>query len=654
MTLRHILTPFQVGPVTLPNRVVRTGHGTGIGLGTINDALIDYHVARAKGGVGLTIIELLSVASSAYPFLHQHGTDLVAGYRRLMAQVQPFGMKVFQQIGHLGNEIPQADGSPPWSSSDTVGALLAVQAEPMGPRQIAELKDGYRAAVEMVIAGGLDGVELHMAHGYMMQQFLSPLHNHRTDEYGGSFENRLRLPLEVLTMVRAMLPPTMALGVRLCPELLPGGMTEADVATVAGEFRKRGLIDFVNLTLGTDYNAHKVIGAMHEPAGYEVPHAAPVRAALDLPLLVTGRFRTLEEADQVIHEGAADLVALTRAHIADPDIVAKTRAGNPESVRPCIGCNHGCIGGLGSVGRMGCTVNVAVGAEATLSEDLIVPTAAPKTVLVVGGGPAGLEAARVAALKGHKVILAEAASTLGGAVNAAKRAPRRAGIGDITEWLEREVWRLAVDVRLGTYVEAADVADIAPDVVIVATGSLPRVDGRQHRSPGRVASGMERRHVVSSHDLLLENSNRNWGTSALVYDDTGHYEAVAAAEFLIERGVAVTFATGLSSFAPGLETSLSAEPALERLAKGKFRLITYAQLDEVREGSVVISTRYGAAGEDISADTVVFVSHNKSNRDLVDELANWPGHVAVVGDARSPRYLQTAIREGHLAARAID
>lgn len=653
MTLRHVLTPFTVGPVRLKNRVVRTGHGTGLGLGTMNDVLIDYHIARAKGGVGLTIIELLSVASSAYPFLHQHGADLVSGYRRLMLRARPHGMKVFQQIGHLGNEIPQADGGPPWSSSDTVGALYGVQAEPMGARQIAELKEGYRSAAAMVVEGGLDGIELHMAHGYLMQQFLSPLHNTRTDDYGGSFENRLRLPLEVLTLVRSLMPPHMALGVRLSPELLPGGMTEEDVGAIANIFRERGPIDFVNLTLGTDYTAHKIIGAMHEPTGYELPHAAPVRAAVRLPILVTGRFRTLEEADQVIHAGAADLVALTRAHIADPEIVAKTVAGRPESVRPCIGCNHGCVGGLNTVGRIGCTVNVAVGAEATLSEELIVPSERPRRILVVGGGPAGLEAARVAAMKGHVVILAEASSALGGAVNIAKRAPRRAGIGDITDWLEREVYRLGVDVRLGTYVEPPDVAAIAPEVVIIATGSLPRVDGRQYRSPGRITSGMERAHVVSSHDLLLENSNRDWGAHALVYDDCGHYEAIAAAEFLMERGVAVTFATGLASFAPGLEPSLSSEPALERLARGRFRLITYARLDAVRDAIAVVGTRYGAGTEEVPADTVVFVSHNRSTRALVEGLSGWGGQVQVVGDARSPRYLQTAIREGHLAARSI-
>ncbi|WP_231639234.1 FAD-dependent oxidoreductase [Sphingomonas profundi] len=651
--LKHVLSPIAIGPVTVPNRVARTGHGTGLGGGTMSATLIDYHAARARGGVGLTILELLAVGSSAYPFLRADGMDLIAGYRALMAAVRPHGMRVFQQIGHLGNEIPEADGSPPWSSSDSIGALVGIPAEAMSIAQIDGLVAAYRAAAQGCIDGGLDGVELHMAHGYLVQQFMSPLHNRRTDEYGGSFDNRMRLPLRLLEAVRAMLPAHMALGVRLSSEGLPGGMTPDDVATVAALFQARGLIDFLNLTLGTDYNPHKVIGAMHEPAGYEIEAGQPPRRAVSVPVLVTGRFRTLEEAEQVIAHGEADLVAMTRAHIADPDIVRKTMEGQADDVRPCIGCNHGCIGGLLTVGRIGCTVNVAVGAEATLDEALIAPAAESRRVLVVGGGPAGLEAARVAALRGHEVILAEAAAHLGGAVAIARRAPRRAGIGDIVDWLEREIFRLGVDVRLSTYVQADDVAEIAPDVLIVATGSLPRMDGTQYLSPGRIAAGMERRHVVSSHDLLLEHSNRDWGARAVVYDDVGHYEGVAAAEFLIERGTAVTFVTGRSSFAPALEPSLSADPALERLAKGDFELITYGRLTAVDEAAVTVERRYGGPSRAVEADTVVFVSHNAPNRELLDTVDDPAVRVIPVGDVRSPRFLQTAIREGHLAARGI-
>jgi 2,4-dienoyl-CoA reductase-like NADH-dependent reductase (Old Yellow Enzyme family)/thioredoxin reductase len=648
---RHVLTPIKIGPVTIKNRVVRTAHGTGIGAGTMNSALIDYHVERAKGGVGLTILESLAVGTSAYPFLVAGSPGLVEGYRTLMERVRPYDMKVFQQLGHLGNEIPEADGSPPWSASDTVGAQVGVQAQPMTHAQIERLIECYANAARDCEAGGLDGVELHMAHGYLVQQFMSPLFNQRTDEYGGSFENRMRLAIRILETVRSVVSPRLAVGVRLSPELLPGGLEPSDVARIAALFCERGLVDYVNLTLGTDYAFHKIIAAMHEPTGYEVPYAAPVKAIAPVPVLVTGRFRTLQEADQVINEGSADLVALTRAHIADPMLVHKTIEGEADDVRPCIGCNHGCIGGLMTVGRIGCTVNVAVGQEATLSEDLIVCTSAPKSVLVVGGGPAGLEAARVAALRGHRVILAEAAADLGGCVNIAARAPRRAGIADIVRWQERELRRLGVDIRTGAYIEADDVAAIGPDVVIVATGSTPRLDGKHHLSPGWVASGMDQRHVVSSHDVLTDD--RDWGSRAVVYDDTGHYEAVAAAEFLIGRGVAVTFVTGHPSFAPNLEASFSSFPALERLAAGDFRLITYARLAAIGERNVQIALRYG--GEiDVEADTVVFVSHNACNRALLDELQGWQGTVLAAGDVISPRYLQTAIREGHLAARGVD
>jgi NADPH-dependent 2,4-dienoyl-CoA reductase/sulfur reductase-like enzyme len=393
---------------------------------------------------------------------------------------------------------------------------------------------------------------------------------------------------------------------------------------------------------------------MHEPAGYELPYDVPVKRAVTVPVLVTGRFRTLAEADEVIRRGDADIVALTRAHIADPAIVRKTIENREAEIRPCLGCNHGCIAGLTTVLRVGCTVNPTVGSELRLSEDLIEKSIHPYRVLVIGGGPAGMEAARVAALGGHEVILSEADSRLGGCVNIAKRAPRRLGLGDITDWLEHEVFRLGVDVRLGTYVDSADVAAIAPDVIIVATGSLPEINGDQFLVPGEPAKGMHLPHVISSHDLLLDQAHRSWGPSALVFDDSGHYEALAAAEFLVEQGVAVTFVTGHASISPKLEASLAVHPALERMAsKGKFNAITRAKLIEVRKGFSQVQARYGGDVIDIAADTVVFVPNNKSNRAVADELAAFPGHLVVVGDALSPRFLQTAIREGHFAARNL-
>jgi len=654
MNLKRILEPIALGPVTVPNRIVRTAHGTGFGGGTISDALIEYHAARARGGVGLSILEALSVRGTAYPFLISGAPGLVQGYRKLMDRVRPYGMKVLQQIGHAGNEIPLADGSPPWSASDTVGPLLGQQAQAMTEEQIDGLVHQYCDAARDCVEGGLDGIEIHMAHGYLLQQFLSPLSNYRDDLYGGSFENRLRLPQRILRAIRDLLPDAMALGVRLGSEVLPGGTDPEAVARIAAAFEQEGLIDYVNLTLGTDFNPHKMIAAMHEPVGYELPFAGAVRSAVSLPIIVAGRFRTLGDAEQVLSSGEADLVALNRALIADPDLVAKTLDGREEEIRPCIGCNHGCIGGLVSFGRTGCTVNIAVGREAELSEDLIEPTSRPREVLIVGGGPAGMEAARIAALKGHHVTLAEASARLGGAVQVARRAPRRAGIGDICDWLEHEVYRLGVLVQLSTFIAAEDVRRLSPDVLIVATGSLPRLDGRQHLAPGHEVRGFNRANVVSSHDLLLDTGGRDWGKSALVFDDCGHYEAVAAAEFLVNNGMHVTFATSLASFAPGLESSFSAEPALQRLAKGSFRLISYARLDSTEQGYSTLSQRFGGPSIQVESDTVVFVSHNRCNRELMDGLQDWSGQLLAAGDVRSPRYLQTAIREGHMVARGLD
>jgi 2,4-dienoyl-CoA reductase-like NADH-dependent reductase (Old Yellow Enzyme family) len=652
-SLKYVLQPIQLGSITVPNRIVRAAHGTGIGRGTLNEELIEYHVARARGGVGLTILEMLSPPSSAYPHFVAGAPGLLDGYRRLVDRVRPYGMRLFQQLGHMGNEVAQADGGPPISSSDSVGALAGIPAEPMSSAMIlSTINDFTRAAIDAERCG-LDGVELHFAHGYLVQQFLSPLHNHRTDEYGGSFENRTRLAIELLSAVRAACSPQFVVGVRLSTELVPGGMTSEDVAGVAVLFQERGLIDYVNLSIGTDYNFHKIIGGMHEPLGYEIPSDVPIKRAVRLPVIVSGRFRTLAEADQVIRDGNADLVSMVRAHIADPDIVSKSREGREQEVRPCIGCNHGCLGGLMSQGLMGCTVNVAVGRESVLAEQHIKRTNAPRAVLVIGGGPAGLEAARVAALCGHRVVLAEATKNLGGSVSIARLAPHRRDIGDIIDWLESENYRLGVDVRLNTYVEAQDVMDLKPDVLIVATGSQPRKDGRHMFAPGRNAAGMEMPHVVSSHELLLGKVDRNWGRRALVYDDVGHYEAIAAAEFLIERQVAVTFVTGHASFCPGVSASASVVPALERLGKGDFRLITHGRIVAVEERMTHVSCIYARDPIDVLADTVVFVSHNAPNRGLLDELSGFPKPVLAVGDVRSPRFLQTAIREGHLAARSI-
>jgi 2,4-dienoyl-CoA reductase-like NADH-dependent reductase (Old Yellow Enzyme family)/thioredoxin reductase len=653
--LQRIFAPIRIGRVTIPNRVVRTAHGTWIARGHINEELIAYHVARAKGGVGLSYIEYTSVHPSSFSLGPWSWDDsCIPGCRKLVEAVHPYGMKLFQQLAHGGYMYPPADG-PAWSASAMPNPLNGAIAVPMTREQIAEIVQAFAQAARRSCEAGLDGVELHCGHGYLLHQFVSPLTNRRDDEYGGSLENRMRFMRETLRAVRAAVEPGFPVGIRLSDQLAPGGLDAQECARIAGLLESEGLIDFLNGSQGSYHALPAMLPAMERPLGSMLPSSATIVSGVkQIPRILTAaRVRTLEEAEQLLRDGLGDLIGLQRAHIADPDVVRKTREGRVDEVRPCIACNQGCVGGLLSAAmRLGCAVNPAVGFELTLSEDLIVRTPRPKRVLVVGGGPGGLEAARVAALSGHRVSLFEASSSLGGTVNVAKLAPKMHTFGDITDWLEREVERLGVEVRTNTYVEAADVLAEKPDAVIVATGARPRMDGVQVAIPAQPTIGVEQSHVLSSTELLTDR-RRTLGGHALVFDDVGGYEAVAAADFLIEKGVAVTFATRCSSFAPIVDTWTRAEPALERLQAGRFRLVTRAHLVEVRPRECVIRPLQGSEHVVVPADHVVLVLPRESLADLHGELRGAVPHLALVGDALSPRDLQAAIREGHLAARSI-
>ena len=653
--LTHVMRPITIGAVELKNRVVRTAHATG--MGPMSDDLIAYHLARAEGGVGLSIVEILSVHPTSPAGLNTFDPQLPARYEKLASAVRPTGMRVFQQVWHGGQNSLPLDGSPPWGPSDLPGPLTGVPTIPMTQGMIDEIVAAYADAARKCVAWGLDGLEIHSAHGYLPAQFLSPAVNRREDDYGGRLENRARFLLEVLRAVRAATPQGYPVGVRLAPDEIAGGIGAAEVLQVAQMLESEALVDFVDLSLGNYQSFPKMIGGMHEPAGYELASNAPITEKLRSPSLVTGRFRTLEEADQVIRSGQADLVGMTRAHIADPDLVRKTLEGRADQVRPCIACNQGCVGNLlGPRHRVACVVNPGAGFELRLGDDRLLPTAARKTVLVVGGGPAGMEAARVAAVRGHAVILAEAQPVLGGALRLASQAPTRHGIGDYLSWLESEIYRLKVDVRLSTFLESDDVLELAPDAVIVATGASPRLDGIQASNPGEPMRGADSANVISSHELFSD-SRRHWGDAAVVVDDVGHYEGIAAAEHLAALGSSVTYVSRHVSFAPGVESALMPEPALQRLSRRDFALRLRTRAIAVEGRTVVLAPTYLPAThnqrEVAPADVVVFVSPNRPNRGLYEELRAKLQAISVVGDANTPRFLEAAVHEGHRAAAAI-
>jgi NADPH-dependent 2,4-dienoyl-CoA reductase/sulfur reductase-like enzyme len=403
--------------------------------------------------------------------------------------------------------------------------------------------------------------------------------------------------------------------------------------------------------MGSYHALHKVCGGMHEPMGYELPTSLPIREGLRTPTIMVGRFRTLEEADALIRAGDCDLVAMNRATIADPDLVRKSLAGEPERVRPCIACNQGCLGREAGPG-IGCAVNAGAGRELVLGDAQIRPAATPKTILVVGGGPAGMEAARVAAMRGHRVTLVEARSRLGGTMNLAAMAPTRAGMRDFTVWLEEEIFRLGVDVRFSTYVDADEIAGYQADAVILATGAAPRLDGVQMSNPAEPIAGIGQPHVISSNDLF-EGGRRDLGRHAVVIDDVGHYEGVAAADHLVAQGLSVSYVTRHRAFAFRADGFVMVEAALQRLNRGRFRYYTRMQALAVEPDGVVVAPLHRPAdsnvAEKLPADTVVFISFNQPDRRLFEDLKARGIAVRTIGDATTPRFLTHATMEGHKA-----
>jgi 2,4-dienoyl-CoA reductase-like NADH-dependent reductase (Old Yellow Enzyme family) len=658
MSLHLVYQPLKINGVEIPNRISRSAHGTMLAnYGAITDRLINYHLARAKGGVGLTILEAATVHPSSVLSLANFDDSIIDGYKKLMAAIRPHGMRVFQQIWHAGHIYPVLDGSPPWGVSTVPNPATGIVPNPMGLTEIEEIIASFAAAARRCREGGIEGVEVHASHGYLIMQFLSPLVNKRSDRYGGSLENRMRFLREILLAVRKEVGDDYPVGIRLGASTGRGGIAEVELTEVVRSLQTESLIDFLDVSW-SDYYDFKFVAAMDQPTGYQLSSSRQLTAAaVKIPRIVVGRFRTLEEAEQVLRDGIADLVHMTRAHIADPDIVRKTRAGHPEQVRPCIGCNQACWNGTNHGWPLACTINPAAGMEGTLSEDQITPADKPGHVLVVGGGPAGMEAARVARLRGHRVTLVEAGSNLGGQVAIARLAPRRHTLGDIVFWLEQEIYRLGVDVRMSTYMEADDIMAEKPAYVVIATGSAARDNGVQYEHPEHAVPGFDQAHVISAVELLT-SPDRDLGTTAVVFDDVGHYEAISAAEYLICKGIAVTFATRFSAMGPQLDFVTNVDPALRRFAAaGRFRPLIRARLERIEKSSCAIRTLYQAEAESVPAETVVFINAKEPLRSVYDELRErgleLGRNLAIVGDARAPRDLQLAIAEGHGLVRAM-
>jgi 2,4-dienoyl-CoA reductase-like NADH-dependent reductase (Old Yellow Enzyme family)/thioredoxin reductase len=642
-----IFTPLKIAGITLESRVVRAAHGTRL----IGEDLIAYHEERARGGVAMSILGAAGVhPTSETPDLPLHCDKILPLYEEMSERVHAHGMRLFQQLFHAGAAHVPRLGAAQWSASAVPNPFTGTVPRPMTVDEIEELVAAYAAAAVRVQDGGLDGVEVHAAHTYLIGQFLSPALNQREDEYGGSVENRTRILREILIAIRQRVGPDFPVGVRLVgDDFVPDGLRPADTVEIARSLR--GLVDFVNLSLGGYWRFHQMLATMEYPLGYELDTNVRVARTIDVPTIVGGRILSLDHAEHIVASGQADLVSMVRALIADPMLVAKARAGHESLIRPCVGTNEGCEAGV-IAGRFGCVVNIAAGRERRLSFE---PdrAAQPRRVLVVGGGPAGLEVARTAALRGHEVELHEMLRVLGGQVLIAGSVPERADVLSYVKWLEDEIIRLGVVVRRGSPVTVDTVVEGGFDEVVLATGATPNIDRPMVMRPSVPVAGRHLPHVYTSSAALGFGGRAHVGTVAAVIDDTGGFEALTVALSLSTRCQVnlVTRFDALGGDMPRPQSTVGA--TRERLAERGVTVIPRHILTSIAVDHIVLADLDSRRETSHPADTVIMCGYREPNRELSDALREARVPHRIVGDANGGHSLMRAVREAAYLGRII-
>ncbi|CAH2598960.1 putative N-methylproline demethylase [Rhodovastum atsumiense] len=535
-----LLKPLRIKSVTIRNRVMSTSHAPGYGSGGKPlERYQRYHEEKAKGGIGLTMFggsSSVAPDSPATPWNQISVADdsIIPVFRDFAERIHRHGARLMIQLTHMGRRTRwDTDNWLPVISPSThrEPASRSIPKE-MERSDIARVVADFAAAARRCREGGLDGCEISGAHGHLLDQFWSPSVNSRADEYGGSLANRMRFGLEVLEAMRATVGDDYVIGMRMSgDEMVDGGIRPEEALAIAAEYARRGLIDFVNVIGGQarDHMSHAVsLPNMAFPVAPFLHLPSAMKRELDIPVFHAQRVTDLATATRAVAEGHVDMVAMTRAHIADPHLVRKLSEGREDDIRQCVGAGY-CIDRIYVGGDALCLQNAATGREETMPH--VIPRAAERRrVVVVGAGPAGLEAARVCAERGHSVVLFEKAPQVGGQITIAARATWREALSGIPRWLEGQVRRLGVDLHLGTEATEALVLAQAPDVVIIATGGTPNLGG---------IKGADL--VASTWDVLTGRLEPTG--SVLLYDGMGQHNAASTAERMAQRGALVELVT---------------------------------------------------------------------------------------------------------------
>jgi 2,4-dienoyl-CoA reductase-like NADH-dependent reductase (Old Yellow Enzyme family) len=650
----HLFAPLTIGPLRLVNRVMQLATTNNLDdHGRVGADLIAFYVERAKGGVGIIVSEGLAAhgARAETPAtslgrgrIAAHSQETLAGLTDLAGAVHEHGVPIIGQIYHGGRQH-HSDAVPMlWGPSAVPDPHSGGVPHAMTIDEIRSMITGFADAAAMLRSAGFDGVEVHAAQGHLIQEFFSPFSNVRTDEYGGSFANRIRFVTEVLDAVRRRCGPGFVVGLRMgAEELSPNGIDESMAVEFAEHIAGLGLLDYLSVTVG-NFNSIEIHTPDRHHARMEFTHyAAAVRRVVGgLPVVTCGRIVEPAAADELIARGEADLVGLCRPLLADAEWAGKARDGRAEEIRLCISCNQ-CWGTIIMERPVNCIQNAATGRELSWGIGTLTPVREPKRVVVVGAGPAGLEAARVAAVRGHRVLLLEARDAVGGSVNLAASIPGHEEIRYVVDYLRAAVDRAGVEVRTGVHVDADAVLAESPDAVIVAAGAVPRRDGLG--DTGAIP-------VHTSHDIASRAVDLA-GRRVVLFDEDGYYQACEVAELIGSTAASLTLVTQFWEVGREIPAT-SRVTTLRALDKLGVTLVPTTWFGGVDGPDVVLEhCLSGRLSRVERVDAIVHVGLSASRAELGDALRGRVTELAVIGDAYMPRRIADAVLEGHRAGREV-
>ena len=642
-----LLSPFTVGSLRLKNRAVFSAHLTNMAENHLLSAKqAHYYEERAKGGAGLIITEEVTVHPSDWAYEHlidAYLPQVVKGYRYTTNLVHRHGAKIFLQLNHNGSQGDSIySRAALWAPSVSIDPLYREAAKAIDLWEIEELISYFSRAAIYAREGGFDGVELQSSHSSILRQFLSPYSNRRDDQYGGSLENRFRLVERVGAAVRAAIGPNLALGLRLSgEEFVSGGLTLADTVEISRLAQQCGHFDYLNFSTGiATRQLYLVEGTMTLPPAYSVYITEAVRGEVGLPIIACGRIKDPRQAEKILAQGQADLIGMVRAQISDPYFMKKTLAGEEEQINGCLSCNQDCIGRVGTNKEIGCVQNPYIGREAKWDAEHIPLSAKTKKVVVVGAGPAGLEAAIVAAKRGHKVLLLEKSGRTGGRIPLAASLPHRAELGESIRNLDNTLKLLPVELRLNTEVTADMIRAQKPQYVIIATGASVKEHYLRNDQP----------HIYNLADWLL--CRAELGRRVLIIDLLGSYAAASTLELLLQMGKEAELICGALQPAAGLSRTTDYELWVKRVKQAGAILTTDASVLSVNGKDISVMDNYSGAKSSRCYDNVLISAPLAAENSLYYEIKQ-DIPAALVGDALAPRGLGEAIYDGFEAAIGI-